>query len=129
MADADNKVMFEFLVLSSWLEKAEERGLVVDLLTEVRDRFFSDPDQVESSVPFQDVHGKVARVFTGLEKVLKPVNGVVVSGELEELKHELLNLRDDPVIKEELDTLYRVFLKEVAQTASRRIQSCILSIL
>ena len=129
MADLDNKILFEYLVLATWLEGAEERGLVMDILTNIRDKFFTDPDKVESIVPFQDVHGKVIDIFVGLDNVLDAVNGVVVSGVLTELIKNLLSMTEDPVYRDELDPLYKVFLKDMSLKASRRVQHCILSLL
>ena len=128
-ADKENRLLFQFLVLTAWLQKAESRGLELDLLVQIRDKFFCDPDKVESAVPFQDIHSKVPSVFLDLDRVLSPTNGVVVSGVLENLKKELVNLREDPVFRDDLDQLYKVFLKEMAQTARRRVQNCILSIM
>eukprot|EP00092_Neocalanus_flemingeri_P105850 GFUD01135743.1.p1 GENE.GFUD01135743.1~~GFUD01135743.1.p1 ORF type:complete len:174 (+),score=40.26 GFUD01135743.1:124-645(+) len=113
MSDMDNKILFEYLVLATWLQGAEERGLVMDILVNLRDKFFNDPDKVESVVPFQDTHA----------------NGVVVSGVLTELIKNLLFLTEDPVYRDELDPLYKIFLKEMSLKASRRVQHCILSIL
>ena len=129
MTDKENRLLFQFLVLTAWLQKAENRGLELDLLVQIRDRFFSDPDKVESTVPFQDIHSKVPSVFSDLDRVLSPTNGVVVSGVLDHLKKELVELREDPVFRDDLDQLYKVFLKEMAQTARRKVQNCILSIM
>ena len=125
----DNKILFEYLVLATWLQSAEERGLVMDILVNIRDKFFNDSDKVESVVPFQDTHGKIIDIFEGLDSVLDAVNGVVVSGVLTELIKNLLFLTEDPVFRDELDPLYKVFLKEMSLKASRRVQHCILSIL
>ena len=127
--DKENRLLFQFLVLTAWLQKAENRGLELDLLVNIRDRFFSDPNKVESSVPLQDIHSKVPAVFSDLDRVLNPTNGVVVGGVLDKLKKMLLELREDPVFRDDLDQLYKVFLKEMAQTARRKVQNCILSIL
>jgi hypothetical protein len=121
--------MFEFLVLAAWLEKAESRGLQLDLLTIIRDKFFSDPDGVEPGVAFQDPHALVHGMFGGLARVLAPPNGVVVSGDLATVKGHLASLRGDPVIREELEPLYKVFLREMANSPRRKLQNCILSIL
>ena len=129
MTDKENRLLFQFLVLTAWLQRAENRGLELDLLVQIRDRFFSDPDKVESAVPFQDIHSKVPSVFLDLDRVLSPTNGVVVSGVLDNLKKELVELREDPVFRDDLDQLYKVFLKEMAQTARRKVQNCILSIM
>ena len=129
MADLDNKVLFEYLVLAKWLQCAEERGLIMDILVMIRDKFFNDPDKVESVVPFQDTHGKVIPIFEGLDNVLNAVNGVVVSGVLTELIDNLAFLTEDPVIRDELDPLYKVFLREMSLRPSRRVQHCILSLL
>jgi len=129
MADLDNKILFEFLVLATWLQGAEERGLVMDILVNIKDKFFNDTDKVESVVPFQDTHGKVIDIFEGLDSVLDAVNGVVVSGVLTELIKNLIFLTEDPVFRDELDPLYKVFLKEMSLRASRRVQHCILSLL
>ena len=129
MTDKENRLLFQFLVLTAWLQKAESRGLELDLLVQIRDRFFCDPDKVESAVPFQDIHSKVPSVFSDLDRVLSPTNGVVVSGVLDKLKKELVELREDPVFQDDLDQLYKVFLKEMAQTARRKVQNCILSIM
>ena len=101
----------------------------LDLLVNIRDRFFSDPDKVESAVPFQDIHSKMPSIYTNLDRILNPTNGVVVSRVLDNLKKELLELREDPVFRDDLDQLYKVFLKEMAQTAKRKVQNCILSIM
>ena len=129
MTDKENRLLFQFLVLTAWLQKAENRGLELDLLVQIRDRFFSDPDKVESAVPFQDIHSKVPSVFSDLDRVLSPTNGVVVSGVLDNLKRKLVELREDPVFRDDLDQLYKIFLKEMSQTARRKVQNCILSIM
>ena len=86
---------------------------------------------IDSSVilTFQDIHSKVPSIYTNLDRILNPTNGVVVSGVLDNLKKELLELREDPVFRDDLDQLYKVFLKEMAQTAKRKVQNCILSIM
>ena len=104
-------------------------GKLMQNLCQIRDKFFCDPDKVESAVPFQDIHSKVPSVFSDLDRVLSPTNGVVVSGVLDKLKKELVELREDPVFRDDLDQLYKVFLKEMAQTAKRKVQNCILSIM
>lgn len=129
MADLDNKVLFEYLVLAIWLQEAKERGLVMDILVNIQNKFFNDPDKVESVVPFQDTHGKVIDIFEGLDSVLNAMNGVVVSGILTELIKNLVFLTEDPVIRDELDPLYKVFLKEMSLKPSRKVQHCILSLL
>jgi len=129
MSDVDNKALFQYLVLSTWLDKAETRGLELDILVQIRDRWFSDPDCVESGIPFQDIHSSVHRVFVLLQSVLSPVQGVVVGGHIKELKLVLSQLREDPVIREELDPLYKVFLKEMSESRVRRVENCLLSIL
>ena len=129
MTDKENRLLFQFLVLTAWLQKAESRGLELDLLVNIRDRFFSDPDKVESAVPFQDIHSKVPSIYANLDRILNPTNGVVVSGVLDNLKKDLLELREDPVFRDDLDQLYKIFLKEMAQTAKRKVQNCILSIM
>ena len=68
-------------------------------------------------------------MYLGLERVLSPVNGVVVAGEVADVKKTLISLREDPVYKEDFDSLYRIFLKERAGSGIKKIQNCILSIL
>ena len=129
MTDKENRLLFQFLVLTAWLQKAESRGLELDLLVNISSRFFSDPDKVESAVPFQDIHSKVPSIYVNIDRIFNPTNGVVVSGVLDNLKKELLDLREDPVFRDDLDQLYKIFLKEMAQTAKRKVQNCILSIM
>merc|ERR1711990_1050264 len=90
--DKENLLLFQFLVLTAWLQKAENRGLELDLLVNIRDRFFSDPDKVESSLPFQDIHSKVPSIYVNLDRILNPTNGVVVSGVLDNLLAQHLDI-------------------------------------
>ena len=62
-SEQENQLLFQFLVLVAWLERANTRGLEMDLLIHIRDAFFSDPDRVESALPLQDVHGAVQKVI------------------------------------------------------------------
>ena len=68
-------------------------------------------------------------MYLGLDRVLSPVIGVVVAGEVGEVKKTLISLREDPVYREDMDSLYRVFLKERTGGGVKKIQNCILSIL
>ena len=77
----------------------------------------------------QDVHGKVTKIYTDLGSVLTPSNGVVVTGVLNDLVQNLVVLKTDPVIKDELDPIYKLFLKEMSLKPSRKAQQCILSLL
>ena len=63
MSQQENQLLFQFLVLVAWLERANTRGLEMDLLIHIRDAFFSDPDKVESALPLQDVHGAIQKVI------------------------------------------------------------------
>ena len=71
----------------------------------------------------------MTEIYTGLHSVLTPVNGVIVSGVLNELIQNLCGLKSDPLIKDELDPLYKLFLKEMSLKPSRKAQQCILSLL
>ena len=63
VSQQENQLLFQFLVLVAWLERANTRGLEMDLLIHIRDAFFSDPDKVESALPLQDVHGAIQKVI------------------------------------------------------------------
>ena len=121
---------FLYLVTSTWLAEARgrDRGLTLDILSLTRRTFFTDPDQLDCVVPFQDLRGKIIDIFTGLDQVLSPTNGVVVKGVLDELVENILFLRSDPLIRDELEPLYKMFLKEMSQKSSRK-QQCLLSLL
>ena len=71
----------------------------------------------------------MTKIYTGLQSILTPVNGVIVSGVLNELVQNLCGLKSDPLIKDELDPLYKLFLKEMSLKPSRKAQQCILSLL
>ena len=122
---------FLFLVTSTWLEasRGSDRGLVLEILTHLSQTFFTDPDKLESVVPFQDVGGKVTAVFTGLDQVLSPVNGVVTRGALDQLIENIIFLKTDPLIRDELEPSYKMFLKEMSLKSSRKMQQCLLSLL
>ena len=124
-----SRIMFLFLILVTWLEKVKTRAQTLEVVTLIKQEVFTDPDMVETLVPFQDVHSNVHKIYTDLTSVLSPDNGVVVSGALVSLNHNLSQLKSDPVIKDELDSLYRTFLKEMSMKPSRKAQQCILSLL
>ena len=63
VSQQENQLLFQFLVLVAWLERANTRGLEMDLLIHIRDAFFSDPDKVESALPLQDIHGAIQKVI------------------------------------------------------------------
>ena len=125
-----SRMAFLYLVTSTWLAEARgrDRGLPLDILSLPRRTFFTDPDQLDCVVPFQDLRGKIIDIFTGLDQVLSPTNGVVVKGVLDELVENILFLRSDPLIRDELEPLYKMFLKEMSQKSSRK-QQCLLSLL
>ena len=126
-----SRITFLFLVTSTWLEgsRGSERGLTLEILTHISQMFFTDPDKLECLVPFQDVGGKVLDIFTGLEQVLSPVNGVVTRGVLDQLIENIIFLKTDPQIRDELETSYKMFLKEMSLKSSRKMQQCLLSLL
>ena len=126
-----SRMTFLFLVTSTWLEasRGSDRGLVLEILTHLSQTFFTDPDKLESVVPFQDVGGKVTAVFTGLDQVLSPVNGVVTRGALDQLIENIIFLKTDPLIRDELEPSYKMFLKEMSLKSSRKMQQCLLSLL
>lgn len=125
-----NKKMFLFLVLVSWLDKMRDnRGQSLEILTSLKKEIFTDPDMVECTVHFQDVHSKVFKIYTSLQSVLAPQNGVILSGVLNELIQNLTTLKSDPIIKDELDSTYKMFLKEMSLKPSRKAQQCLLSLL
>lgn len=124
-----SRKIFLFLVLVCWLDKVKTRGQTLEVLSKIQQEIFTDPDMVECVVPFQDVHSNIHKIYTDLQLVLAPVNGVVVGGVLLNLKSNLLQLKSDPVIKDELDPLYKTFLKEMSLKPSRIAQQCIMSLL
>ena len=126
-----NRVTFLYLLTTTWLveTRGQDRQLTLHILSLIRTTFFTDPDQLDCVVPFQDLRGKIIDIFTGLDQVLSPVNGVVVRGVLEELIENILFLRTDPLIRDELEPLYKMFLKEMSLKSSRRMQQCLLSLL
>ena len=87
--------------------------------------------EIELSIKFelQDVHSCVTKIYTGLQSTLSPKNGVILSGVLNEVVQNLILLKSDPVIKDELDPMYKMFLKEMSLKPSRKAQQCILSLL
>ena len=126
-----SRMTFLFLVSSSWLEgsRGGDRGLALEILTIISQTFFTDPDKLECVVPFQDVAGKVTAIFTGLDQVLSPVNGVVTRGVLDQLVENIISLKTDPLIRDELEPSYKMFLKEMSLKSSRKMQQCLLSLL
>ena len=49
-----NRLIFLYLVLVTWLEKVKEnRGQVLEILTMIKNEFFTDPDMVECAISFQ----------------------------------------------------------------------------
>ena len=49
-----NRLIFLYLVLVTWLEKVKEnRGQVLEILTSIKNEFFTDPDMVECTISFQ----------------------------------------------------------------------------
>ena len=126
-----NRITFLYLLTTTWLAetRGQDRQLTLHILSLIRTTFFTDPDQLDCVVPFQDLRGKIIDIFTGLDQVLSPVNGVVVRGVLEELIENILFLRTDPLIRDELEPLYKMFLKEMSLKSSRRMQQCLLSLL
>ena len=85
--------------------------------------------RTKSEFKLQDVHSTVTKIYIGFQSTLSPNNGVIVSGVLNELVQNLITLKSDPVIKDELDPMYKMFLKEMALKPSRKAQQCILSLL
>ena len=81
------------------------------------------------NIYLQDVHSKVFKIYTSLQSVLAPQNGVILSGVLNELIQNLTTLKSDPIIKDELDSTYKMFLKEMSLKPSRKAQQCLLSLL
>ena len=69
------------------------------------------------------------KIYTSLQSVLAPQNGVILSGVLNELIQNLTTLKSDPIIKDELDSTYKMFLKEMSLKPSRKAQQCLLSLL
>ena len=126
-----NRITFLYLLTTTWLAetRGQDRQLTLDILGLIRTTFFTDPDQLDCVVPFQDLRGKIIDIFTGLDQVLSPANGVVVRGVLDELIENILFLRTDPLIRDELEPLYKMFLKEMSLKSSRRMQQCLLSLL
>ena len=126
-----SRMTFLYLVLATWLEgtRGVERGLTLEILTHISQTFFTDPDKLECLVPFQDLTGKVLDIFTGLDQVLAPVNGVVTRGVLDQLIDNIIFLKTDPLIRDELEPSYKMFLKEMSLKSSRKMQQCLLSLL
>ena len=126
-----SRMTFLYLVISTWLEgsRTSDRGLTLEILTHISQTFFTDPDKLECLVPFQDVAGKVLDIFTGLDQVLAPVNGVVTRGVLDQVVENIIFLRTDPLIRDELEPSYKMFLKEMSLKSSRKMQQCLLSLL
>merc|ERR1712025_489611 len=120
---------FLYLVTSTWLEgsKGSDRGHTLEILTIISQTFFTDPDKLECVVPFQDLGGKVIDIFTGLEQVLSPSNGVITRGVLDQLTENIITLKTDPLIRDELEPSYKMFLKEMSLKSSRKMQQCLLS--
>ena len=81
---------------------------------------------------FQDVHKNLHKIYIGLQRVVSPVNGIVETVTLNELIQNLVLLKSDPVIKDELDATYKLFLKDMRSKPykpSKIAEQCILSLL
>ena len=124
-------MLLEFLVLVTWLEAIETRGLQLSIVNVIRKQYFSDENKVRCGVPFKDPHRVIFKIYDDLDQ-MEPVNGVIKSNVLTQLKKNLVSLKDDPLMLEGplgLEPLYKEFLKESSRTARRKALCCVMSIL
>ena len=103
------------------------RSDTLKLLSEIRRLFFQDPAWAEPEIPFQDVEKLVPDIFAGLEEVCENKEKVKNKEKVRQLCDKIIKMRDDAVFTEELESLYKTFVKE--NSTERTLQHCILSLL
>lgn len=127
MKEEGSRAVFRFLVLERLLFKKETKEDQLEILQLVRDVVFSDEDMVIPDAPFQDPTDVVHEVFTLLHK-LNQSTKQLSQADVSRIKSLLKTLTTDPVIRDDMDALYKHFLKN-SVTYKRQLDLCIMSLL
>lgn len=127
MKEEEPRAVFRFLVLERMLSKSELRSEQVELLHLVRDVVFSDEDMVIPDAPFQDPSDVVHEVFTLLHKMSQRTRQLS-QADLHRVKGLLKILTADPVVRDDMDAIYKEFLKS-SVSYKAQLDLCIMSLL
>jgi len=122
MRDEDTRSILRFLFVEALLRKTSDTGQIVEILNFTSSVFFTD--EIQCVVPFQDPDTIYFDVYTSLHNLKKSPS----KKELSSLKMQLNHFTKDPVVKDNLDGIYKEYLKTCPSVLAS-IQNCIMSIL